>query len=277
VKIVGALVVTLILAGCASPAATEAPASSSPDPAAMVEAAVGWARAAGFPIADATPTIDDQASFDWLANQRVSLGLEGPASGALHVFFDDAGIMRAIEDESTGRSPGRALSKSDVLDKAAGWLHSFGVDPETGTLHVASGSVGGQWDLTLDRMIDGYPVGNAPMAWWLTGDKAYVELRADGSLATLYALRPDHLPTPTVLDQATLNTQLAAVSGLSKQKLATLDPELVWLRGPDPATGKDRDVLSLNYCATERRELSWQAWCVDAGTGERSSVGGAAD
>ncbi len=133
------------------------------------------------------------------------------------------------------------------------------------------------WYLTFDRSIAGYPVANKPMAWGLDGDKAYLELRADGTLRELYAIRLDHRRVPTILDRTTLDRRLAKVAKVSRATLATYEPGLLWVRAYDPQTGRIFPKLRLSYCATHSWHYGWAAWCVDAATGALDARGEAWD
>lgn len=156
-------------------------------------------------------------------------------------------------------------------------LRRAGVDLGTGTLHLALHIPRGDWYLTFDRTIAGYAVANAPAGWWLDGDKAYLNLRADGTLVSLYAIQPDHRRVPTILDRTTLDRRLAKVAKVSRATLATYEPGLLWVRAYDPQTGRTFPKLRLSYCATHRWHYGWEAWCVDAGTGALNAQGGGVD
>jgi hypothetical protein len=127
---------------------------------------------------------------------------------------------------------GATASRADILGSARRALRQAGVVPDSGTLHVAAHST--DWYLTLDRRIAGYPVANAPMAWWLDGDKAYLTMRADGTLRELNPIRPAHRRVPKILDRATLNRRLAKVAKLSRPTLATCAPGFLWVRALTP-------------------------------------------
>jgi hypothetical protein len=254
-----------------SPAIT---AASSESP--LVHQAIRWAESAGFEVDAASVTQDIESPFDSLANQRVLLTLEGESEGALAVYFDQAGVIRAAEGGSSGGVTD-AVSADEIASIAVGLFTGFGIDSESGTLHVEQPDGTSVWMVTLDRKIDGVLVSNPPMVWGLAGDKVYALLRADGSFLQVYAVQLGHLAAPPALDTATLNARLAEFAELSETNLKDLGPALAWLRARDPATGDIRDVLSLNYCATQRTEQSWQTWCVDAGSGDPSAAGRAVD
>lgn len=250
--------------------------TSHPSP---IEAALTYASVAGFELdSESQPATSDHAPlFDELVLHRVSLRLADATGAALDVYLDDDGAIRVVEDGYYDRPTGGAASRTEVLRAAERYLGQIGIDPTSGTLHVALGKVGDHWYLTFDRAIAGYPVANAPMWWWITGDKAYLELRADASLIYLYAIRPDHLPVPTILDSAVLDARLANVVKVSPVQLATRELALLWVRARDPVTARAGLELSLNYCATQRGDYFWHAWCIDAATGEFSTEEGGVD
>jgi hypothetical protein len=207
---------------------------------------------------------------------RVSLRLAHTHGRRLKIYLDDDRAIRVVEGGSDSRS-GSTVSRAEVFRAARRALRQVGVDPGSGALHVAAHSPSSSWYLTFDRTIAGYPVANNPMAWGLDGDKAYLELWADGTLSELYAIRPDHRRVPTILDRATLDRRLAKVAKVSRATLATYEPGLLWVRAYDPQTGHIFPKLRLSYCATHRWQYGWAAWCVDAATGALDARGEAAD
>jgi hypothetical protein len=114
------------------------------------------------------------------------------------------------------------------------------------------------------------------MHWWLEGDKSYLELRADGSLAYLYAIRPDHQPVTRIGEVRLLAPRLATAADVSPDVLATFDTGFLWVRG-NAGDLPPTDILSLAYCATNQLENSWSAWCVDAASGELIATGNGYD
>lgn len=260
----------------ATPASTASP-TPTPDPA-LVKAAVAYARKAGFDLAsDPRPKVrDEEPAFYWLPLHRVSLRLAHTQGARLKIYIDDDRSVRVVEGGWDSQS-GPAVSRAEVFRAARRALRQVGVDPGSGTLHVAAHIPRSSWYLTFDRTIAGYPVANWPMAWGLDGDKAYLELRADGTLRELYAIRLDHRRVPTILDRATLDRRLAKVAKVSRATLVTYEPGLLWVRAYDPPTGHIFPKLRLSYCATHRSEDHWVAWCVDAGTGAFNARGEAWD
>ncbi len=264
----------------ASPSPTSSP-TVTPTPssdARFVEIALAYASRAGFELAaDSRPRVrEEQPSYERVTLHRVSLRLARADGAKLWVYLDDDGAIKVVEDGLYDRPTGATASRTEVLRAARRDLRQIGVDPASGTLHVALHGAG-HWYLTFDRELAGYPVANAPMAWWITGDKAYLELRSDASLVNLYAIRPRHLPVPAILDQDTLTSRLAKVAKVSRATLATYEPVLLWALVPSGTLTPTELALTLNYCATMRTDYSWQVWCIDAGTGERTIAGGAAD
>jgi len=257
-----------------SPAVTPTPSSD----ARFVGIALAYASRAGFDLAaDPRPKVrEEEPDFERVTLHRVALRLAHADGAKLRVFLDDDGAIKVVEDGLYNRPTGAPASRTAVLRAARRYLRQIGVDPASGTLHVAQHGAG-HWYLTFDREIAGYPVANAPMAWWITGDKAYLELGPDASLVEIYAIRPGHLPVPTILARDTLDRRLAKVAKVTRTTLATYDPALLWVLVPQPLTTLPNPELTLNYCATKRTETSWQVWCVDAGTGERTVVGDAYD
>lgn len=214
--------------------------------------------------------------FDSIVLHRVSLRLANADGATLDVYLDDQAAILVVEDGSY-RPTEATASRREVLRAAGRYLHQVGVDSASGTLNVALGQVGEHWYLTFDRTIEGYPVANAPAAWWLVGDKAFLALRPDASLLDLYVIRPEHLPVPKILDRSELDARLAEVAKVTPAKLRSFDRAILWVRAGDPLNEAANSRLSLNYCATTRSEDSWQAWCVDAGTGEFSAQGNGID
>lgn len=267
---------SLTPAPSATPASTASP-TPTPDPA-LVKAAVAYARKAGFDLAsDPRPKVrNEEPAFYWLPLHRVSLRLAHTQGARLKIYIDDDRSVRVVEGGWDSQS-GPAVSRAEVFRAARRALRQVGVDPGSGTLHVAAHIPRSSWYLTFDRTIAGYPVANWPMAWGLDGDKAYLELRADGTLRELYAIRLDHRRVPTILDRATLDRRLAKVAKVSRATLVTYEPGLLWVRAYDPPTGHIFPKLRLSYCATHRSEDHWVAWCVDAGTGAFNARGEAWD
>ena len=279
------------------PVPTASPSASvslaTPSPAASPEAewvriAEDYAQRAGFEIASEIRPIvsDEEPDFDSTVLHRVSLGLVVPGGAVidddsgwptLNIYLDDSGAVRVVEAGDDDRPDGPTASAADAVRAANRYLGQVGVDLAEGTIHVAAGEPGRHWYLTLDRQVAGYRVVNAPMGWWLTGDKAYVELRPDGSLARLYAIQPEHEPVPGLLDTAILDERLAKVAQVSGSKLTTFEREFLFVRAQDRESGAESVVLSLAYCATHRFGYGWESWCVDAGTGEFSTMGGGVD
>ena len=242
----------------------------------LIQTAIDYATVAGFQLDDDVPpvVVDEAPMFDNIVLHRVSLSLADGDGFLLDVFLDDGGAIRVVSDGHYTRPAATTLDEDAILEAANDHLRQIGTDPTSGTLHVAN-HLTSHWYLTFDREIAGYRVANAPMGWWLDGDKAYLELRADGSLANLYAVRPDARPVPSILDLGSLQTRLATAAYATRAELDTYAPEFLWVRS-------NRDyppelTLSLNYCATHIFENGWEAWCVDAGTGEPSAKGSGVD
>lgn len=223
---------------------------------------------------------DHEPDFDRLVLHRISLRHAHGQGARLNIYFDEDHAIRVVES-GIGHGDwepqvGATASRAEVFRAARRALRDIGVDPASGTLRLAAHST--DWYLTFDRTIAGYPVANAPMAWWLDGDKAYLTMRADGSLRELYAIRPAHRRVPgTILDRATLDRRLAKFAKVSAATLATYDRGFLWVRTFDPETGHQGTKLSLSYCATHRWHWGWEAWCVDAATGAHSAHSGAVD
>jgi hypothetical protein len=266
--------------GTASP--TVAPIPSPSPEAAWIATALDFARTTGLPLAaDSAPVMADaEASFARDTFHRISIPLADTKTATLDVFLDDDGSIRVVEDGTFDvyREQGEALSTKSIVRKAQDYLRLAGVDLADGTLNIASSLPGREWVLTFDRQLLGYPVANPPMAWWVDGDRAFLVLRGDGALRTLYFVRPDHQPAPeTPFDRDMLIARLANVAGVTRRAIRELDPEFVWVRGRDPVTGGAATELWLGYCATDRNAHGWIAWCVDAGTGELVAQGSGAD
>lgn len=259
-----------------SPAATPVPTASLMPDSVLIGMAVAYAIDAGFRLADDVPPafVDEEPAFDPSVLHRVSLALADGDGTSLDVYLDDAGAIRVVADGIYLRSTETMLGRAEIMRAGERHLRQVGVDTTTGTLHVAAHAAS-HWYLTFDREIDGYRVANAPMVWWLDGDKAYLELRADGSLANLYAIRPEPQAVPVIMDTETLAARLAAVADVSLAALDTYQVEFLWVRA-NRAYPPER-TLSLGYCATHHFDLGWEAWCIDAGTGELSSTGGGVD
>lgn len=278
------------IAACASgPPRTGAPAASTAstdqptaDPRhALVEVARAYAVAAGFDLAQGgTPTLELAApDFDDVTLRLVSLPLATDADPAvLRVYLDADRTVRVVSDgRAFTRAPGPSVSRETALAAAAHHFRLVGADVGEGTLRVAQGDLGQEWYITLDRAIDGHPVANHPMAWGIAGDRMWATLRGDGSLVSLYAIRPEHVAQGALASNDTLAARLAAVAGVTADELVTLGPGLTWARPQDPATGATADVLTLNYCARRVESAGWQAWCVDAASGARSVEASAFD
>jgi hypothetical protein len=266
-----------------SPTASAEPTPDAGADAALVAAARAYAEAAGFTLAPgAAPTLEaSRPSYDDMPLRLVALPLadrEDAPDALLSVYLDDSGAVLVVEDGAgSSRPTGAAVDRDGALEAAARHFRTAGVDPSAGMLTVVKGEPGLFWYITLDRAIDGYPVANTPAMWRLSGDKAYVSLRGDGTLVDLYAIRPPSGPVPQVLATEVLDERLATVSGLAASELADLDPILTWVRARDPEEGVHAPVLSLGYCVTKARPDQWSGWCVDAGTGEQSVVDGGID
>ncbi len=246
----------------------------------LIAAARAHSAAVGIALAaDALPVVTDaQPSFDDVLLRLVSLPLADPADAALQVYFDGSGRVVVVDDSAgVSRPTGPDVSRDGALQVAARQFRLVGVDPSDGTLTVVEGAPGGEWNITLVRVIDGHPVANTPAMWRIAGDRAYVNLRSDGTLLELYAIRPSSEPAPPVLATDVLDAGLATVSGLSAKELASLHPALAWVRAKDPVTGMSAPTLSLGYCATKALPNGWSGWCVDAGTGQQSVVDGGID
>ena len=196
-----------------SPAATPLPTTEPTPDSTLIEIAVAYAIDAGFRSDDDVPPtiVDEEPPFDRIVLHRVSLALADGDGALLDVYLDDGGAIRVVADGIYMRPTDGTLDQTEIFEAAERHLLQVGIDPTTGTLHVAAHGAG-YWYLSFDREIAGYRVANAPMGWWLDGDKAYLELRADGSLANLYAIRPEHQPVPLIMDTETLAAQLATVA-----------------------------------------------------------------
>ena len=260
-----------------SPPATATPTATDPIPsptadAALVDLAVEYARRAGFDLARdpdpkpgfGTPMFDDQPFT------HVALLLAGKATARLDVFVDVDGSIRVAEREERPADHVGSISRAAALDAAARAFRDAGVDPSSGTLHVAQHIAGSGWYITLDRRAGGHPIANHPMWWGIAGDHAYVELAEDGRLVQLYAIRPERHAVPAdSLGPDALDGHLARIAERSRASIAALHPDLLWIR-------RDGDVtLSLDFCATDEQPLSWQTWCVDPRTGEPTATAGA--
>jgi hypothetical protein len=251
----------------------------TPDPA-LIKAAIAYARKAGFDLAsEPRPKVrDEEPGFYRLILHRVSLRLAHTQGARINIYLDDDLEVRAVEGSWDWDPLASAtVSRAEAFRVARRALRRAGLDPGTGTLHLALHIPRGDWYLTFDRTIAGYPVANAPMGWWLDGDKAYLNLRADGTLLSLYAIRPDHRRVPTILDRSTLDRRLAKVAKVSRATLATYELGLLWVQGYDPQTGRSFPKLRLSYCATHRWHYGWEAWWVDAATGALNAQGGGVD
>lgn len=239
----------------------------------LVEAARAYAAAAGFDLDPAGPPAaqDAEPEFDEGPLRLVTLPLADAGGAVLSVYVDTTGAIRVVNDGLAFiRKTGANVSRSAAIAAAAEQFRLAGIDPADGTLTVAQGERGGEWYLVLERQIDGYPVANHPMWWGILGDHVYVTLRRDGTLVTLYAIRPPSVVAASILATDVLARELAAAAGLSEKQITALHPQLTWVRARDPQTGIAATGLTLNYCATSTFDRGWQAWCVDAGTGKLS-------
>lgn len=245
----------------------------------LLQTALALSATAGFEIApNPAPVVTDRRpDFDPMLLRRVALPLAGEDGLTLDVFLDPANRIRVVSDGFYNRPMGPAASRSEILDAARRDFDLVGLDLASGEVRVAAGPVAGRWYLTFDRQIAGYDVANAPMSWWLAGDKAYLELRTDASLVNLYAIQPENRPIPDVLATAVLEQRLATAAGISASELPTLERGPLWIRAQDAASGIEENVLTLGYCATKRSDSSWEAWCVDAATGALSARGSGFD
>ncbi|MFN8632017.1 MAG: hypothetical protein U0838_17370, partial [Chloroflexota bacterium] len=200
---------------------------------------------------------------------RVQLRLEGgDGSGTLQVSFDEAGAIVAVDNQNLSGSIGQPIARSAVVKAAKRQLELAGISLKAATprIQAISGANWTEWFVIYERSIGGYPVANWPMEWGLNGDKAYVDLRPDGTLAALYAIQPDAGKIPSILPTATLNKRLAKAANVSPSKLATYGPTLQWVRAYQddaPLPG-----LTLGYCERHEWSEGWAATCVDAGTGK---------
>jgi hypothetical protein len=195
----------------------------------------------------------------------------------ISIFLDGHGAVRAVEDVVYGAPTGEQVSAARAERLARRYLADAGVDPESGTLRVVSDPPG-EWFVTLDRTLDGYPVANMPMSWWLSGDKVYVGMRPDGRLTQLYAVPVEqHRPLPDPLDKRALQEHLAAFADRPRRDLRGLDAGFFWVQPSYGAPEGMAPELALGYCATDRKPQGWTAWCVDAGTGEPIARGEAYD
>lgn len=258
-------------------------ASSAAQFAPLAEAARAYAQAAGIKVkGDGTPAVTvSRPDHDDVVLREVALPLDDIYAGdpQLRVWFDDAGQIAVVSNgEAEVSLEGTDIDAASAIEAAAAQLRLAGIDPSEGSLTIAKGVPGSEWYLTLSRSIDGYPVANTVMAWGISGDRAYVALRRDGTLRELSAIRPSHAPAPQVLATETLDAGLLPLSELTADELAGLHPALTWVRAMDLESGVSAPALTLGYCATRiRADGSWNGWCVDAGTGERSYTGGGTD
>ena len=259
-----------------SPTAEATPSPEATPDTGLVAAAIAYAERAGFALADdPRPRVRDRApDYASVLLHEVSLRLAG--GDRLDVYLDDRGTVIVVE-AARPDEPGAEASRDEILRAAHRAVRQAGADPAAGEFHVALHYPGSDWYLTFDREIGGHRVANAPMGWWLTGDKATVQLAPDGSLVSLYLVRPDHRPIPERLDPDTLRARLARAAEVSQATLASFELELLWvLAFPAGADAYD-STLRLGYCATHRFPSGWEAWCVDAGTGEPISREGGVD
>lgn len=282
-----------VVSGSSSPAASQgsssapsqAAVSASPRPTAgeagaILDAAEGFAAAAGYKLTGAAPTLD-RGSAAWEPEEMWLVSIPISSSSALttlRVYLEDSREVRVAEaDLSFAKVPsGSAISRDDALSAAAHALELAGIEATTGQLDVWSSIAGQQWTVMLNRTIDGYPVANHWAATGLGGDRVWAELTGDGGLAELYAVRPNAKHGSELMPSAQLADALSTVSGLSRANLAALAPGLIWIRALD-ADGIEAADLSLNYCATRTSSSGWESWCVDAGSGQPSAHSLAAD
>jgi hypothetical protein len=265
-----------------SPTPTLAPTPSPRPDAEFIATALAFARDAGLEVAtDPRATIDEEdAIFASADLRRVTLQQQSPESSDLpiRVYLDDDGAVRALEDAMYTLPMGERVSKERALRLARRYLSKVGIDPEGGTLRVVESRPEVGWYITLERELDGYPVANLPMAWWIDGDKVYVSMRPDGKLTGLYAVPvEERRPLPTLLDQPTLERRLANFADRTPSDIRDLDPGFYWVQPRYRAPEDMAPVLALGYCATDRQPGSWVAWCVDAGTGKAIARGEGAD
>jgi hypothetical protein len=146
-------------------------------------------------------------------------------------------MVRALEDVIYTAPAGEPVSEPRALRLARRYLSDVGVDVEAGKLHVASSHPEAGWYITLDRELEGYPVANLPMAWWVEGDKVDVAMRPDGLLTDLYAVPvEERQPLPQVLDEPTLEKRLTTFADLTRREIRKLDVGFYWVqpryRGP---------------------------------------------
>ena len=262
-----------------SPSPTIEPSASPSDDARLIAAALEYAREAGFEVAaDPHATIDDQdPSFAFVDLRRVMLR-QAFAELPIEIYVDRGGVVRAVGEVVYTQPLGERVSERRALRLAARYLSEVGVDVESGRLRVVKRHADVGWYITLQREIEGYPVANMPMAWWIDGDKVYAAIRPDGRLSALYAVPVEaRTPVPPLLDEATLIKRLAAFAERPRREIRDLADGFYWVqpryRGPD-----DMDaMLTLGYCATDRGPRHWMAWCVDAETGEPIARGEAYD
>jgi hypothetical protein len=248
----------------------------------LIAAALAYARGAGLEVApDPRATIDDQDPTFALADlRRVTIQQLSPESSDLPimVYVDHDGTVRALEEAIYTAPMGERVSEARALRLAGRYLSDVGIDVDERMLRVVSSHPEGAWYITLDREIDGYPVANLPMSWWIDGEKIYVAMRSDGLLTDLYAVPvEERRPLPQLLDQATLEKRLATFAELTRRQIRRLDVGYYWVQPRFHAPEGIAPVLALGYCATDRQPDHWAAWCVDAGTGEPITRGQAVD
>lgn len=290
------LILALVLVAACAQASSSPPQSVTPlvtppivtatptdDPtASLVVAAQAYAGAAGFDVlADVAPQIRrHEAGYEPTVLWEVSFALagEGGDSMALRIYLDDDGQIRAVDNDLGFPEPsGAGISRAEALQRAALALGLLGLDATQDQLSVATAIPGREWIIMLSRMVDDHPVANHWASTGIAGDRVWVTLRGDGALVELYAIQPPTQPLPEpILASAELDERLASAAGLSATKLATLDPQLTWIRAIDE-DGAEAAVLTLAYCATRVEPSGWEAWCVDAATGVRNVHAWAAD
>ena len=292
--VLGVAIGSLLVMGCAAPAPSqsarsaptspripasnpaptqvEAPSPTTSRDASLIAASRDYAARVGIKLSSTTtPLIDDEAPvFDALTLRTVSLVRSDSTVAnprVLRLFFDASGVIRVVEAGSAFVSG--SISRDRAIVLAGGQLRLAGHDPTDGTIDVAGGQPGQEWNLTISRSIDGYPVANFPAAWGPDGDKAYVTLRANGDLEELYYLRPSIVPPgalpPTAELDATLSAAMQA-GGQGPQTPApglTVERQIIWIRPNSPSF----DGLVLSNCESARFASGWSTTCIDPSTG----------
>ena len=248
----------------------------------IVEAARSYVAAAGFKLlTDVAPRVGrHEAGYEPSVLWEVTFALAGAdgASVPLRIYLDDGAQIRMVDDDLGFPEPsGPGITRSDALDRAGLALRLVGLDAPADRLSVSTAIPGREWIILLGRSVDGYPVANHWASSGLAGDRAWVTLRGDGALVELYAIQPSTAARPAaILPPEALTERLALVAGLSGARMAALAPHLTWIRALD-AQGAEASILTLSYCATQIMLAGWEAWCVDAGTGEKNAHGLGAD